>query len=212
MEHHQTPEKNYNLERLIFFSDGVFAIVITLLVLELRIPQHWDRTLASLWREEWRSISAFAISFAAVGAFWNAHRLLFAQIERFHGALVFLNFLLLGGITLLPFAATLIYETGPRGEPFAIYVGLIAVIAVMQALLWGFAAFIGKVIPARISLSHRVVVFASMLIMPLLIVILALLVGADRPVSEWIWFLPALIGLGLLRRRLTRNSGAAQRA
>lgn len=82
MNRHDTPETDYHLERLVFLSDGVFAIVITLLALELRPPPNWDRTLAGLLAGTGPALLAFAISFAAVGAFCNAHRLIFARVQR----------------------------------------------------------------------------------------------------------------------------------
>lgn len=139
MTGHDTPEKSYDLERLIFFTDGVFAIAITLLVIELRPPHDWDRTFAQLWAEEWRSFLAYTVSFVVVGVFWNAHRMLFRLIVRFHPALVAANFLLLGFVVLVPFAATLIFKSGPQGEPFLIYLGLMTAIALSQATLWAIA-------------------------------------------------------------------------
>lgn len=204
MNTHDTPEKSYNLERLIFFTDGVFAIVITLLVIELRVPDGWDRTFAGLWAEEWRKLTAYAISFFAVGMFWNAHRLMFARIVRFHSGLVLLNMLLLGFVVLLPYAATLIFESGPRGEPFLIYLGLIAAIALAQALIWGFAAFVARVVDPAFAQRQCLIILLTQLAVPVLIALLALHAGSESNV--WLLIGPLLLMIGIVRRRVLRQT------
>jgi len=72
-----------SLDRMLFFSDGVFAIAITLLSIELHPPHDWDSTFAGLIRESWPMLSAFALSFLVIGVFWNAHRRLFLRMTRF---------------------------------------------------------------------------------------------------------------------------------
>ena len=208
MNEHDTPEKTYDLERLIFFSDGVFAIVITLLVLELHPPAHWDRTLAGLLQTSWRPLVAYASTFLAVGAYWNAHRQIFARVSRFHPGLVLLNLLLLFLVVLLPFAAELIYETGPRGEPFAIYLGLIAAIGAAQALLFGFAAFVAKVVDPRMAQRDRLMVLATMALAPAMICLIAFAAtaGSDNVIF---WLLPVILALAFLRRRLMARKPAA---
>lgn len=203
MDSHDTPEKDYDLERLIFFSDGVFAIVITLLAIELHPPAHWDRTLAGLWASEARSFVAYVVSFLAVGAYWNSHRQLFRRVVRFHPGLVVFNLLLLSLVVLLPFSAELIFETGPRGEPFAIYLALIAAIGAAQALLWGFAAFVAKVVTANLSLRNRLIIFLAMVGGPALICVISFM--ASRSASgNWIWVVPLLAAVAFVRRRLVR--------
>ncbi|GAA4000398.1 TMEM175 family protein [Sphingomonas humi] len=202
MDTHDTPEKSYDLERLIFFTDGVFAIVITLLVIELHVPEGWDRTLAGLFAAEWRKLIAYAISFFAVGMFWNAHRLMFRRIVRFHSGLVAFNFILLAFVVLLPFAVTLIFESGPRGEPFFIYIALIALIALSQALLWGFAAFVAKVVDPRYDNRMKRVIFVTQLMMPVLLSGIALAAANQAPPLTWVWILPVLVLLGRYRRRV----------
>lgn len=65
---------DHSLERLLLFSDGVFAIAITLLAIELHVPEGWNGRWASLWAERWPMFTAFALSFAIIGVFWNTHR------------------------------------------------------------------------------------------------------------------------------------------
>ncbi|HEV2533057.1 TMEM175 family protein [Phenylobacterium sp.] len=202
MQTHDTPEKSYDLERLIFFSDGVFAIAITLLVIELRPPQRWDRTLAGLWGAEWRSLLAYAVSFLAVGAYWNAHRRLFARVVRFHPGLIFLNLVLLSLVVLMPFAAELIFDSGPRGEPFAAYLGLIAAIGAAQALLWTFAAFVFKVTDPAMASRERLFMTLTLALVPMALgaASVAAWYGADS--SVWIWSLPFIVLANLGRRRM----------
>jgi uncharacterized membrane protein len=69
----------HNYDRLLMLSDGVFAIAITLLVLDLRPPQQWSGSLLDLVRNSWRALFGYVFGFAAVAGFWTAHRALFAR-------------------------------------------------------------------------------------------------------------------------------------
>jgi uncharacterized membrane protein len=89
--------------RIAAFSDGVFAIAITLLALQLEIP-FGDRV--DVWaglRDLWPSFLSFAISFAVIGAYWIAHHRLFSLVERYDRRLLWLNLLALFFIVLMPF-------------------------------------------------------------------------------------------------------------
>jgi len=207
MQTHDTPEKTYDLERLIFFTDGVFAIVITLLVIDLRPPAGWDRTFAGLLRAEWRSLLAYGFSFVAVGAYWNAHRTLFRRIARFHPILVLLNLALLGLVVLIPFASELIFETGPRGEPFVIYLGLVAAIGAAQALLWGCAAFLANVVDAGVSARDRWIILGALITVPALVFLGGLGV-ASGSTTAMAWLVPVALAIGILRRRLLARKPA----
>lgn len=206
MDEHNPAEKNYDLERLIFFTDGVFAIVITLLVIELHPPEGWDRTLTGLLRAEGRSLLAYAASFAAVGVFWNSHRLIFRQIVRFHPGLVVMNMLLMSFVVLLPFALELMFKSEPRGQPILIYMGLLATISLCQALLFGFAAFIAKVVDPRLSTRSSLLRLASMLLGPVLIVAVAAAMAKGLSPRTMVWIVPLIAVAAAVRRLVARQT------
>lgn len=122
--------------RLEAFSDGVFAIAITLLVLELKVPPHDAALGPALW-ERWPSYVAFLLSFTTIGIMWLNHHRLFAYIRRVDHWLIVINGLLLLGVTFLPFPTAVLAEHfGHAGERVAtlFYSGTMIVIAA------GFAA------------------------------------------------------------------------
>jgi uncharacterized membrane protein len=97
--------------RLETFSDGVLAIVITLLALELRPPEVEEgETLARALWEQWPSYLAYLLAFAQIGVIWLNHHRLFDQVRRVDGILLLLNLNLLMWITLIPFPTTLVAE------------------------------------------------------------------------------------------------------
>ena len=153
----QYPERDSSLERLLFFSDGVFAIAITLLSIELHPPHGWDGSAGMLMREGWPMLASFALSFAVIGIFWNAHRRLFQGMVRFSNAVFVLNLLLLAGVALMPFVTTLLYAPTMGGDTIALYLGLVSLIGLVQGLTYGYAAFVADVmhprrpVPARLS-------------------------------------------------------------
>jgi len=107
-EHHR-----HLLDRVVFMSDGVFAIAMTLLVLDLRLPALAEPSAAALRDALVANIShfiAFVISFQVIGIFWMAHLRMFSLITVYTRGLAFLNLLFLMSIAILPFSQTLVGE------------------------------------------------------------------------------------------------------
>ena len=136
--------------RLEAFSDGVFAIAITLLILEIKVPPpgaagELGPALARLWP----SYLALVTSFANVGVMWINHHRLFALIERTDEGLLGLNLLLLLGVTLVPFPTALLAEhlRGPdQRVAGVVYAGTFLVLALIFNLLWRHARRGGLVV------------------------------------------------------------------
>jgi uncharacterized membrane protein len=182
----------HNYDRLLMLSDGVFAIAITLLVLDVRPPEVWNGGLVALVRELSRALFGYAFGFAAVAGFWIAHRTLFARLRHIDGPATALALTLLLFIGLVPAAAGLVSEHGPtKGiQPYLI---LVSAIAVVQAALWIYAAFIGGLVDAGVSSRERRW-RAALFLMP--IVVFGFLFFAGT--SNWA-ILPIILLLGVAR-------------
>lgn len=101
------------LERLTFFSDAVFAIAMTLLVIEVRLPELHavtDRSLAQALANLLPNYIGFIISFLVIGRFWTGHHRLMAMIETADPVLVRANLLLLMAIAFMPFPTAVLSD------------------------------------------------------------------------------------------------------
>src|SRR6185503_20255623 len=102
--------------RLLALSDGVIAVAITLLVLDIRLPEGFGEfTDAQLWAALvalWPRILAYLLSFYVIANFWFSHRAKFNHIVKTDGRLMWINMLFLLTIGLLPFTTNLIAESG----------------------------------------------------------------------------------------------------
>lgn len=126
------------------FSDGVYAIAITLLALDLKVPREAEPgMLLALLAAQWPSYLAFLTSFATVGIMWMNHHRMFRVVRRVdHGLLVF-NTLLLLGITVVPFPTSLLSEyLGKPDDKIAalVYSGVMVAIAIFYNVLWRYIA------------------------------------------------------------------------
>ena len=102
--------------RIEAFSDGVFAIAITLLILEIRVPTA-ENDLAAQLLKQWPSYVAFVLSFAFIGIMWINHHRLFTHIRRSNNTLMVLNLTLLLGVTAVPYpTAVLAQHLGRSGQ------------------------------------------------------------------------------------------------
>jgi uncharacterized membrane protein len=129
--------------RIEAFSDGVFAIAITLLVIEIGVPHVEGTTLLGALVEQWPSYLGYVISFLQIGVIWANHHNRFRFIVRSDHVLLFLNILFLMCVAFIPFPTALLadYLQGTeRSTAGAIYAGTLAVTAVFFTLLWLYAA------------------------------------------------------------------------
>jgi uncharacterized membrane protein len=122
------------------FSDGVFAIAITLLVLEIDVPESDFGDLLHGILDQWPSYLAYVTSFATVGGIWLAHHGIFRRLGRLNGAVMRWNLLLLLAVSFLPFPTRLVAEAMQEADAertaVVFYGAWLVVIAVCVSLLW----------------------------------------------------------------------------
>ena len=133
-------ERLHDPARVIALTDGVIAIIITLLVLEIHVPeltqgQSLNESLAELRP----SLAAFVVSFILAGMYWVIHRDLFALIRRTDRGLVWLNLLHLLPLSLLPFGAALVGSYEQEPVALRIYGLILVAIAVLRVVIWLYA-------------------------------------------------------------------------
>jgi len=105
--------------RLEAFSDGVLAIIITVMVLELKVPE--GSTLSDLWHHSGLSFVTYALSFLYVGIYWNNHHHLFVLSGRVSGAVMWANLHLLFWLSLFPFTTAWMDDTKLALTPTVVY-------------------------------------------------------------------------------------------
>jgi uncharacterized membrane protein len=128
--------------RLEAFSDGVFAIAITLLILDIKVPP--AANLGNELLQLWPSYLAYAISFVVIGAIWINHHAMFDWIDCVDQKLLLLNTLHLMFIAFLPFPTAVLAEALHSGfnqsTAAALYSGTLTVIGVFVTVMWSYAS------------------------------------------------------------------------
>lgn len=131
----------WNTSRIEAFSDGVFAIAITLLVLEISVP---ETGFEHLWKgiaEQWPSYLAYATSFLTIGGIWLAHHGIFGRLAAADATVLRLNLLLLMLVAFLPFPKRLIDETVAAERAAIVFYGLVMLsISTVIGVLWRYLA------------------------------------------------------------------------
>ncbi len=198
---------NPTSEQLLFFSDAVIAITITLLMLEIRLPveanELSDRELLSALVSVWPLVLGYVVSFLVIATFWISHHRKFHHIARTTGTLVWLNFLFLLTIGLIPFATdVLTHNAGTTGT--VLYAAVMTLAAVVLIGLWLYAGAAGlTVLDARARWKNTFPTLLS-----------ALIFAASIPVAfywpdaaKYCWLL--IIPVALMRR--FRGDGEEER-
>ena len=108
--------------RIVAFSDGVFSIAITLLVLNLGVGKYVnsDELANALWDER-ENLLAYALSFAVIGRFWLVHHRFFSEVNAFDSRLISLNIFYLAWIVLIPFSSEVLGEHGGQTAAVILY-------------------------------------------------------------------------------------------
>ena len=162
--------------RIEAFSDGVIAIIITIMVLEFKVPhgEQW----ADLW-PMWPLFLSYVLSFANVGIYWNNHHHLFHAVQHVGGWVLWANLHLLFWLSLMPFTTGLVGEHHLTTMPMAVYAFDLTMCAVAYTLLVmalaaehgrdsKFARALGSDIKGKLSLAAYVLALVLAFVAPML--------------------------------------------
>jgi uncharacterized membrane protein len=136
----------YGTERLLALSDGVFAIAMTLLVIELKVPDlHGDEVsrLATELRHEAGAYLAYALSFVIIGRLWLGHHRLFRRVTATDDRLLRINLVLLLFVAVLPFPTAVLSRYGNLTWGVVPYAACMVVLDLLLAMMWWWALWRG---------------------------------------------------------------------
>jgi uncharacterized membrane protein len=188
-------------------SDGVFAIAITLLVLEIGVPAGSEDDLLEALRDQWPSYLAYFVSFSTIGAVWFAHTVITEYLDRADSVLIRLNLLLLLFVSFLPFPTRLLAEYTVEAEPeriaATVYGINLLVAMIMVSVTWRYAVSAHLVRP---DLADEDVKTLTKRLTPTLgVYVVMILVGLFLPVVAVFGYLAIalflLVPFGALRHR-----------
>ena len=140
-QQHQGERLRFLVERMILFTDAVFAIAITLLILEIKVPNLDYEGLtntkikAAVWDQQFALIG-FIISFFVIAQYWVSHHRNFAYVDNYNGKLIFLNLLFLMFIVLMPFTSALYSKYINFLFPAQLYYMNIALTGFINLWMW----------------------------------------------------------------------------
>lgn len=132
-----------SIERITAFSDGVFAIAITLLILDVTIP-HVEHNLWSALVKQWPVYLSYVMSFVIIGTIWAQHHGMFRHIRYTNHLFLLINVVFLMWVAAIPFPTALLAEYLTKGyteerTAMAVYSGMFVAGAVLFNLLWRYA-------------------------------------------------------------------------
>ncbi len=173
------------------FTDGVMAIILTIMVLELKIP-HGD-TLAALW-PQWPVFLSYVLSFLYVGIYWNNLHNMFHCVERVDGRVLWANLHLLFWLSLMPVTTGFMGENGFAPDTVVVYGADLILCAIAYAILVGqlrrlhapgtrFARAVGSDVKGKVSVAVYALAIAFTYVNQWISVGLLFLVAA-------LWFIP----------------------
>ena len=205
----QSYERTHDPARVVALSDGVFAIVITLLVLEIHVPELTrGQTLRGALEEIRPSFVAFLISFIVVAIAWVGHRDLFAHVRRTDRPLVWLNILYMLPLCLLPFGASMLARYERYEVALQLYGFMLMAIALTRVWMFWYGTGRPHLLYDLIDRRARVLGAAFVAFPALVYLVAILLAGAAPRVSLWIYALvPVLYLLGAWRARKAAPPG-----
>ena len=206
----QTVARGESVERPTFFSDAVFAIAMTLLVIELHVPDVPAGELPVALQEMLPEYLTFMLSFVVIGAAWMSHHRKFRMIARHDQNLLRLNLLMLLVVASIPFPTALLGHYGDTLAAVVIYAAVIATSGLLMTSVWVYAWRRGLTAPALERDVFRFMLLQSVAvpIVFLLSIPVAVLFGPTAGELSWIAAFPATILAGRLAARRPAQKGS----
>lgn len=202
-EEHWT-ESGTDILRTVSFSDAVIAIAITLLALDLEVPQIPESLAAaelpSALLELWPKFFSFLLSFWIIGFYWLAHHRLFQHVRAYDRGMLLINLLFLMWVVLMPFSSALIGEYESQQLPVIIYAVHNIFTSLTLTWLWRHASKEGRL--AETTLDPRVVRYNRLraLFIPTVFVLSIGISFISVDVARLSWLLLGLLTGPILQR------------
>ncbi len=199
-------KREFQLERMILFSDAVFAIVITLMAIEIRLPEHVGTEApldAGVFLHLLPVVAAYAVSFFFIGAIWYQHLRLFSVLNDYDKGLVVRNLVLLFLVGLFPFSASVITHAKGAEPAFVTYLSVIYACVLAQFALQHYVLVQRPNLRANVDLTeHRTALRRRKLIVlsmgvALILMLITLYATSGTPAAQmavwWIMLMPVTL-------------------
>jgi uncharacterized membrane protein len=190
---HEVTPSPFGLDRIVFFSDAVMAIAITLLVLDLKVPSAAEGSAPDLARTMlglWPKYLGYIVSFWVIALYWTAHHRCFRYIRKYDRRLIYLNFLFLMFIAFMPYPTALLFSNPARTVSVALYAGTAAGMGLSLAGVWIYATR-HRFIPADMGLPLIRDIRLNLLLPPLVFLLSAGVAAFNANLAMYLWFLIA---------------------
>jgi len=196
-----TQQNNHTFEakgtdRIVFFSDAVFAIAITLLALEIKVPDGVDLnsnvSLAHALSTMFPQFLAFVLSFLIIGVLWASHVRKYRALTRYNSTFVMLNLIFLMFVAFMPFPTSLI-SGSPTLTSVVLYAAVLVVIGSLSTLNWAYVIK-NKLVDATYAKHNYTREFRGPMIMSLVFLASIAIAFISPSIAMWFWLLliPAL--------------------
>lgn len=186
------------LARVEFFSDAVFAIAITLLVLNINVPNRLPvNAIPTELRHLIPQVAAYVLSFAVVGIFWLNHHRMYQYLRRQDTALLLLNLLFLLLVALLPFPTKLLAYYGTATDVALLYPAMLSLTALALYAVWRYATAGRRLVDPELDdrtvtiVTIRSLGFAGIFLLSMLVALVSV------RLAEVFWLAAALAAAGL---------------
>jgi uncharacterized membrane protein len=203
-----SPEESLGLERIIFFSDAVMAIAITLLAIDIRVPEIEPSLAMTELPTQLAAITpnllTFFISFIVIGIYWISHHRYFSYIKRYDTRLMLLNLMFLFFIACMPFVASLLGRFTAVPIALIIYTLAVAALGYSMALIWGYASKNHRLIEPALDANTIRMINIRLFVAPLMFLIAVpfAYISPFAVITVW-WLSPVMVVLAT--RLLTRK-------
>ena len=199
-------ESGKSLDRLIAFSDGVFAFAMTLLVVNLTVPTltgSLDKVNEELWNhlaDQGLELFSYALSFWVIGRYWLIHHRMFRVVRRADGVLMTLNLLLLMFIALLPWPTEMLGRYGDTTAAVVAYSVVMACMGTASAILGWYIIHAG-LIDERVTERYQQAARARSFMIPVAFILGIPVAFVDPAAGTYTWWIAIVVMSVLVHRR-----------
>ena len=193
-------ERGVDLDRIVFCSDAVFAIAMTLLALSLQLPAHTsDAHVGRALQDAVPSIYTYLLSFAVISLYWLAHHRMFRRIVRADSTLLGLNLATLAVVAFAPFPTTVLGDHGATTVAAVFYAATMALLGALVSVLWWYASHGRRLVAPDTPSTFVAHSLARALVVPVVFLVSIPIAFASPSAAEWCWV--AILPARLLLRR-----------